>query len=686
MAIKRYAPVRAPEPGQPMGPLAQAGGAPTGGTSMKGKRINIMAMVNSGMAESEILSTVKRLQEQGAQLSSFDMQKYDKVAPTIHAQNTKRNSAYGEKKDGFVKGMLNSFKRTLVRPFGEVVATGYEAAGRKAPEWTETQRLASPAIRAFMEKGITPEAKGRMEQLKAAGAEGAGATDVMNALSFMPGAGAAGRVMKGAFPGVARGVGKLKAPMSKFTQGTLSKFKSKMKKSPMMAEGARFTPELAKQEAARVALSRGIKTGAKFGAGYGVAGALDEGATFGEVARAGLTGAALGAVLPVGLRKIGAGAAAVGRGAGALGKGVLGRGAGVGEAGVQKVYQIFSRGTKAERSNYLKVLRAKSPNIEREATETLTQAVSGVRALAKQRQVEYQSALAKIKKTGLTHKDVLKGTRDVSDDVMKNFDLSIGPKGKMDFSKSTIMEGRATIAKAIKDIRTWDDPSSAGLDKLKQRLNSYSNGLKAPGKGEAKMVVDQMKNNLALGLEKGVKGYKEMTRKYGESKNLQNELMQGLGIGSTIKNKNAALTKLNTLFSKSNNEERRRMARVLEEYIGKDFSSKIVAQQMRKVMPIGLVANIQQLPIIAAALATLNPAIMAPLLLTSPRLVSNLVRGIGLSARATIKLRAALEGKLKSTLGSGYSPKILDDFFRAVKSKRAKAVVGGRLVTQRDED
>ncbi len=154
---------------------------------------------------------------------------------------------------------------TLARPFGETVASGAELLGKEAPAWTRANRLASPEQLAAEKHGITPQAMEAAMELRERGYKGAGFTDVMNALSLIPGVGLAA---KGAETAVA---------------------------GATIAGGSRFL------KGAATAVRAAVPTGAKFGAGYGLAGALDEGASAGETAVRTVLGGAAGAATAAGL-------------------------------------------------------------------------------------------------------------------------------------------------------------------------------------------------------------------------------------------------------------------------------------------------------------------------------------------------------------------------------------------------
>ena len=177
-----------------------------------------------------------------------------------------------EKKGNIIWEGIKDIGRTFAKPAGEVVAGSYELAGKKAPEWTENKRLSSPIMRAWEATGyktdLTKIDKQDMlkmaDKLKEEGAEGATFTDVVNALSFLPG---------GAF-----------------------------------AKGGKVASSVA-SGGLKTAVKEGAKVGAGYGAAYGVAGNLDSedpslGGAIKEGALGTVMGAGLGAVTPVALSPV----------------------------------------------------------------------------------------------------------------------------------------------------------------------------------------------------------------------------------------------------------------------------------------------------------------------------------------------------------------------------------------------
>lgn len=86
-----------------------------------------------------------------------------------------------------IGGTIVGATKAMAKPFGEAIASGYELAKEKPPEFTESLRLSSPEMRAAERYGITPKAGEEAERLREAGAKGADIWDALNVLALYPG-------------------------------------------------------------------------------------------------------------------------------------------------------------------------------------------------------------------------------------------------------------------------------------------------------------------------------------------------------------------------------------------------------------------------------------------------------------------------------------------------------------------
>ena len=176
---------------------------------------------------------------------------------------------------GAVGDAVKDFGKTFVRPFGEVIGSAYELAGKEAPN---LPRLSSPELRDLQSGSSISQIKAKQESGAYTGLDrGAGFVDVLNAISIAP-AGVFAKTLGGA---------------SKATKAV----RTGRSGLSAVASGAGV----------------GVKEGTKWGAAYGVAEALDRGETdLGELLKAGafsgLVGGAFGGVVGGAAPAIGLGA------------------------------------------------------------------------------------------------------------------------------------------------------------------------------------------------------------------------------------------------------------------------------------------------------------------------------------------------------------------------------------------
>lgn len=188
---------------------------------------------------------------------------------------------------------VDTFVKTAAKPFGEVVASSYELAGKEAPQWTEANRLASPELRSLKYGLGTAEQRAEMERLRQSGAQGAGFTDVLNVVSLLP----AGRLAK-----VAGGTGLLSKTARVLPKGIVGKG---VETGAEILKGAAKSEGLLKN--AWTATKAAAPAGAGWGAAYGLASGVDERKGIGETTMSTLGGAATGLALGTGFAVAGAG-------------------------------------------------------------------------------------------------------------------------------------------------------------------------------------------------------------------------------------------------------------------------------------------------------------------------------------------------------------------------------------------
>lgn len=270
---------------------------------------------------------------------------------------------------------------------------------------------------------------------------------------------------------------------------------------------------------------------------------------------------------------------------------------------------------------------------------------SALSLVAKKRSDDYVSQLAKIKINPIQLDDVVQSTRQVANQVMKDFDIvankTVSESGKklnvLNFDKSNLVEGSNVVEKALNDVLRWTDVSAEGLDTLKRRLQSYANQLTAPGKKEAKNIVEKLKHSVKSGLVDKVPGYEKMTKGYESASNFIDDITRTFSLKDP-KSKETSIKRLMASL-RENNETRKDLLEALSQSSGDDFVARIAGGQLGQLAPRGLSSKVAQGG--ATVFALFNPA-QWPVLLTyaalaSPRAVAEITNILGRVTNDMIK-------------------------------------------------
>jgi hypothetical protein len=346
--------------------------------------------------------------------------------------------------------------------------------------------------------------------------------------------------------------------------------------------------------------------------------ALRETGDVSKVPERALSGALGGGLAGGALPLAGAGAKLGGRLGGKLATEALGKTTGV---GAEAITQAFKN------PNVMRFARMAGKNVEQVQDEVLDSAVQGLGKMRSLRGDAYKAALSNIP-VGEEVAQILSKVKSKASELLKDLDVRVTSEG-LDFSKSTLIEGKNIVEKALDDVANWSDNTVGGMDTLKRRLDSYVSQLNAPGKKEAQRVVLELKSAVRDGLDNNVAGYKEMTGGYREASDLIDEISKTLSLDNP-KRRDIAMKKLLSSL-RPTNEDRRKLIEELQQTVGKDIIGRISGVQLSPMMPRGLAGAIGT-PALGFG-AVLNPAMIPNLLLlaatSSPRAVGELSSLLG---------------------------------------------------------
>jgi hypothetical protein len=208
--------------------------------------------------------------------------------------------------------------------------------------------------------------------------------------------------------------------------------------------------------------------------------------------------------------------------------------------------------------------------------------------------------------------------------------------------------GSAEISKVeeLQDVvKTWQKDKSLhtaeGLDALKQRLDALYPD--SPMQRQVQRAVTSVRNTVKDTIVAQDKNYAKTMKAYEESLSLEREIERALSLG----NRNAADTAIRKLQSLTRNNAntnygyRMELAKALQEQGGQDLMPALAGQALSSFTPRGLAGQGAALGIGAGGALTVNPAALAALPLTSPRLVGMGAYGLGRATRDIPKLTDA---------------------------------------------
>jgi len=272
----------------------------------------------------------------------------------------------------------------------------------------------------------------------------------------------------------------------------------------------------------------------------------------------------------------------------------------------------------------------------------LTVAREGLQRLKDKRTIEYQREAEKIlKKLGkkpVKSLDISPIFKTLKEELEK---FNIKVKGReLDFSRSPIDKTEVPRVKAVIEIvRDWGlrkgDRTPYALDILKRKLDDFY----TPSR-EGATLIGNIRKAVKKILDENVPGYKEMTKKYAETSELIKEIEKTLSLkpGSTA---DTALRKLTNAL-KADNELRQALLEEIDRLTPFNIKEAIAGHLLHPVVPTGLIGRSIWAEVGGAGLARaailigslFEPLILSGIVFTSPRIVGEFVRALGLSHQA----------------------------------------------------
>ncbi len=219
---------------------------------------------------------------------------------------------------------------------------------------------------------------------------------------------------------------------------------------------------------------------------------------------------------------------------------------------------------------------------------------------------------------------------------LKNFGVKVGENGELDFSRSSIANNgsaRADIQGVYDTVKDWGkqrgDRTGIGLDTLKKQLGDFYSD-----SGQARAFVQAVKSKVDNILQTQVPGYKEMTGKYAKASGLLEDIKSATAIGGKA-NADTVFTKLVTAM-KGDKEFRLEVLKEMEASGDPRLMDKIAGVNMQSLIPKGLIGRgVDVITAYQVLQGTFSAKFLPMLLATSPRVVGEFVRALGLGAQKT---------------------------------------------------
>jgi hypothetical protein len=212
----------------------------------------------------------------------------------------------------------------------------------------------------------------------------------------------------------------------------------------------------------------------------------------------------------------------------------------------------------------------------------------------------------------------------------------------LDFSRSPLRFNKQaqqeinTIFEEMKSFGTQQgDRTVIGVDSLKRAFGDLFSD-----SSEARAFVQSMRNSTREILDQ-VPGYNEMADNYANSTDFIREIQKGLSLGDKA-SIDTGFRKLTTTL-RTNNEFREQLLKELEAASGATLIPQIAGQQLSEVLPRGLIRTVGG---VAGAGGLLSGVGILPMvqaaLVTSPRLIGEIINALGFTARQVKKVLPAI--------------------------------------------
>ncbi len=225
---------------------------------------------------------------------------------------------------------------------------------------------------------------------------------------------------------------------------------------------------------------------------------------------------------------------------------------------------------------------------------------------------------------------------------LDNFGVKVKDDGTLDFSRSAIANNsaaRADIQGVYDTVKDWGtqsgDRTVQGLDTLKKQLGDFYSQ-----SSQARAFVTSIKSSVSDILNKNYPDYAKMTKGYADASDMLSDIKSATSLGGKA-GYDTIFTKL-TRALKSDTGFKSEMVNELQDKSGVNLKDYIAGFNMSSLKPSGLGGAIDMGAALALVSRIVSPEELVPLLSTSPRIVGEFVRALGVGATGVAKVMSAI--------------------------------------------
>jgi hypothetical protein len=228
-----------------------------------------------------------------------------------------------------------------------------------------------------------------------------------------------------------------------------------------------------------------------------------------------------------------------------------------------------------------------------------------------------------------TVKDTLKNKLDIPTREVMNPDGTT--KLQIDFSKKPSLDSKG-IQQVADLAYGWKDTTIKGINTLKQEIESFRKGGINPDTADLrfnKFITDTTKSIDGY-LKDNVQGYAKMNENYTEATKNIKEIQDAID----SKKPQLAFQRLSSAL-RTDNEFKIQILQKVKEQTGVDLSKAVAGANLNTFMPAGLIGRgVDASIILSRGLASLiDPHTLIELAATSPRIVGEVLNGLGVGKR-----------------------------------------------------